>query len=113
MRFAFVLAVICSAAVLAGCSTRRVDERVAYWTKVTADQVPRGSTLENAHSVLSAHGLQLNCCVSGPDNNQSYFASEKGVGRFFFTEYSVVVIVNVSHEGHVEDARVERWGVGL
>jgi hypothetical protein len=40
-------------------------------------------------------------------------ASDKNVGRFFFTEYSVVVIVNVSRDGHVEDARVERWGVGL
>jgi hypothetical protein len=113
MRTGFGLAVICSALVAAGCSTWRVNERVAYWSKITADQVPSGSTLENAQTVLAAHGLPLRCCVSGPDNKQSYFASDKNVGRFFFTEYSVVVIVNVSRDGHVEDARVERWGVGL
>jgi len=113
MRVGFELAVICSALVAAGCSTGRVDERVDYWSKITSDKVPSGSTLENAQTVLAAHGLQLRCCVSGLDNKQSYFAPEKNVGRFFFTEYSVVVIVNVSHDGHVENVKVERWGVGL
>ena len=35
------------------------------------------------------------------------------MGRFYFTEYSVAVIVNISRDNLVEDARVERWGVGL
>ena len=113
MRICVELAMVCSALFTVGCSMGKVNERVAYWTKITADQVPPGSTLEKAQSVLSAHGLQLRCCVSGPDNKQSYFASEKDVGRFFFTEYSVVVIVNFSRDNNVEDARVERWGLGL
>jgi hypothetical protein len=113
MRTCLNLAVICSALVAAGCSTGRVNERVAYWSKITADEVHAGSTLEHAQTVLASHGLPLRCCVSGPDNKQSYFALENNVGRFFLTEYSVVVIVNASKDGRMEDARVERWGVGL
>jgi len=113
MRTGVALMVIASALMGVGCSTGRVNERVAYWTKITADQVPPGITLERAKTILSARGLQLQCCVSGPDNKRSYFASEKDVGRFYFTEYSVVVIVNISQDNLVEDARVERWGVGL
>jgi hypothetical protein len=48
MRAGFELAVIFSGLVAAGCSTGRVDERVAYWSKITSDKVPSGSTLENA-----------------------------------------------------------------
>jgi hypothetical protein len=113
MRTGAKLALIALALMAAGCSTGRVNERVAYWTKITADQVPPGSTLDAARSVLSAGGLQLQCCVSGPDNKQSYFGMEKDVGRFFFTVYSVAVIVNFSRDNLVKDARVERWGVGL
>jgi hypothetical protein len=102
-----------SAILAAGCSTGRVNERVAYWSKIITEQVRPGTTLEAAQSALSAHGLQLQCCVSGPDNKRSFFASEKDVGRLFFTEYSVVVIVNISRDNLVEDARVERWGVGM
>jgi hypothetical protein len=113
MRSGVGLAVVTSAVLAASCSTGRVNERVAYWTTITAEQVRPGSTLDAAQGVLSAHGLQLQCCVSGPDNKQSYFALEKDVGRFFFTVYSVAVIVNISRDNLVEEARVERWGVGL
>ncbi len=112
-RYSIELAVLFSALLATGCSTGRVNERVSYWSKITADRIPSGSTLDNAEAVLAANGLQLRCCVSGPDDKKSYFASEKNVGRFFFTEYSVVVIVNVSQDGHVEDSRVETWGVGF
>jgi hypothetical protein len=113
MRKGFGITVSCLAFVVVGCSTARISEREEYWRKITADQVRPGTTLELARTALAGHGLQLRCCVSGPDNRQSYFGSENNVGRFFFTEYSVVVIVNVSKDGRVQDARVERWGVGL
>ncbi len=105
-------AAACSASLVASCSSSRVDERMTYWSKVISNQVPSGSTIESARSVLATHGLSLTCCVSGPDEKQSYFAVEKRVGRFLFTEYDVAVIINVSKDNHVADARVEKWGVG-
>ena len=107
------LAATCLALIVASCTSSRVDERMTYWSKVVANQVRAGSTIEGAKSVIAAQGLTLTCCVSGPDNKQSYFALEKHVGRFLFTEYDIAVIVNVSNDNHVTDARVERWGLGL
>jgi hypothetical protein len=42
--------------------------------------------------------------------SRNEIALERDVGRFFFTVYSVTVIVNISRDNLVEDARVERWG---
>jgi SnoaL-like domain len=68
---------------------------------IDAEQVRPGSTRETAQRVLSAHGLQLTCCVSGPDRKSSYFGLVKDVGRLFFTVYSIAASVNISHDKNI------------
>src|SRR5579862_3853835 len=114
MRHRFVYA-ICIAVVLAfsGCTMGRVNSRVAYWQKQTAIHVPVGTSLDEARRFFASQGLELRCCMSGPDIHDAYSASERNVGRFVFTEYSVLIVVDVSAKQIVDRVRVLRIGVGL
>jgi hypothetical protein len=51
--------------------------------------------------------------MSGPDIHDAYSASEQNVGRFGFTEYSVLIVAEVSANQTVDRVRVLRVGVGL
>jgi hypothetical protein len=102
-----------AALALAGCSMGRVNSRVAYWQKQTEIHVPAGTSLKDAQAFFSSQGLELRCCMSGPDIQGAYSASERGVGRFGFTEYSVLIVADVSASQVVDRVRVLRIGVGL
>jgi hypothetical protein len=102
-----------AALILAGCSMGRVNSRVAYWQMQTKVHVPAGTSLKDAQSFFSSRGLDLRCCMSGPDIRDAYSASERDVGRFGFTEYSVVIVADVSASNVVDRVRVLRIGVGL
>jgi hypothetical protein len=98
---------------LAACSVGHADRRVAYWQSLTAQQLPPGSTLDEATQLFSSHGLDLHCCVSGPDIDKAYYAMEKNVGRLLWMQYDVMVVVDISAERRVEGVKVVRLGVGL
>jgi hypothetical protein len=101
-------------ALLEGCTLGRVNDRVAYWDAETRQHLPSGTALSEAQQFFAARGLTLACCVSGPPGAaEYYFAKEGKVGRFFFTEYDVAVLVALSPSQQVETVRVERWGVGF
>lgn len=98
----------------AGCTTGRVNQRVAYWSKTTAERLPPGSTLQDAKNLFSAAGLEFVCCVSaGPDLKRSWYAREPRDGRFLWTVYDVVVLVQVTPDDRIAHLEVQRWGVGL
>ena len=98
---------------LTGCSMWRVNSRVAYWQKQTEIHVPAGTSLGDAQKFFASQGLQLRCCMSGPDIHNAYSASERNVGRFVFTEYSVLIVADVSANQTIDRIRVLRIGVGL
>ena len=101
-------------ALLDGCSLGRVNERMTYWDTETRQHLPRGTAFSEAQQFFAARGLTLACCVSGPPGAAKYyFAKERKVGRFLFTEYDVAVLVALGASQQVETVRVERWGVGL
>ena len=106
---------VCSLAVSSatGCSIGHANARVAYWTEETRVHVPVGSRLEDAQAFFASHGLQLRCCMSGPDIDRAYSATERDIGRFVWTEYSALIVVDVSPEQRVTRVRVLRIGVGL
>jgi hypothetical protein len=108
------VALLVVAVVGAGCSLNRVNERVAYWANETRQQLPLGTSLDDARHFFKARGLALNCCVSGPPGAEKYyFAAQRKVGRVLITEYDVVILVALDSAQRVEAVRVERWGVGL
>jgi hypothetical protein len=74
---------------------------------------PLGTSLENAQKFFASQGLKLQCCMSGPDIQNAYSASERNVGRFVFTEYSVLIVADVSANQTIDRVRVFRIGVGL
>jgi hypothetical protein len=51
--------------------------------------------------------------MSGPDIHNAYSAIERNVGRFVFTEYSVLIVADVSANQIIQRVRVIRIGVGL
>jgi len=101
------------ALLLAGCTTYKVDKRVSYWQAETSEHLKQGASLAQATNFFKSKGLELKCCINGPDINNAYLAREKNVGRFFLVEYDVVILVSISSEKKVEKIRVQRWGVGL
>jgi hypothetical protein len=114
MRRLFTYAICLAAALaLAGCTMGRVNSRVAYWQKQTEIYIPVGTSLDDAQRFLASQGLQLRCCMSGPDIHDAYSASERDVGRFVFTEYSVLIVADVSANQTIDRVRVFRIGVGL
>jgi hypothetical protein len=98
---------------IAGCSVGRADARVAYWIGETRVHVPIGTRIEDAQTFFASRGLELRCCTSGPDIEQAYSAVERNIGRFAWTEYSALIVVDVSPEGRVSRTRVLRIGAGL
>ena len=87
---------------------------MAYWDAEMRQHLPPGTAFSEAQQFFAARGLTLTCCVSGPPGAAKYyFAKERKVGRVFFTEYDVAVLVGLSASQQVETVRVERWGVGL
>ena len=107
-------ALLCAfACLLLGCSTGRANSRVEYWVEQTRDHLPVGTRLVDAERFFAARGLKLKCCMSGPDIDNAYSAMERNAGRFVFTEYSVLIVVDVSPDGLVNRVRVQRIGVGL
>jgi hypothetical protein len=114
MRHQFVYA-ICIAFVLAfsGCTMGRVNSRVAYWQKQTEVHVPAGTSLDEAKHFFASQGLELRGCMSGLDIHNAYSASERNVGRFVFTEYSVLIVADISANQTIDRVRVLRIGVGL
>jgi hypothetical protein len=97
----------------AGCSLGRADSRIAYWQAETRAHVPVGSRIEDAQAFFAARGLELRCCMSGPDIEHAYSATERNIGRFGWTEYSALIVVDVSPDQRVSQVRVLRTGVGL
>ncbi|MRV76003.1 hypothetical protein GJ700_30245 [Duganella sp. FT92W] len=108
-----IVSAVVSVLLLAGCSMARVYEREQYWTETTAARLPTGTPLADAKALFAANGLELKCCVSGPEMTKAFYASERNVGRALIVEYDVVVVVDVSKDDRVEQVRVQRWGVGL
>jgi hypothetical protein len=86
---------------------------VAYWQKQTDIHVPAGTSLDDAKRFFASQGLELRCCMSGPDIHDAYSATERDVGRFVFTEYSVLIVADVSGNQKIDRVRVLRIGVGL
>jgi hypothetical protein len=101
------------ASVVAGCSIGHANARVAYWTEETRLHVPVGGRIEDAQAFFASRGLQLRCCMSGRDIDQAYSATDRNVGCFAWTEYSALIVVDVSPEHRVNRVRVLRVGVGL
>jgi len=91
----------------------RVNSRVAYWQKQTEVHVPLGTSLDEAKRFFASQGLELRCCMSGPDIHDAYSATERNVGRFVFTEYSVLIVAAVSAKQTIDRVRILRIGVGL
>src|SRR5579863_4469810 len=89
-----------------GCSVGHANARVAYWTEETRLHVPIGSRVEDAQTFFGSRGLQLRCCMSGPDVDQAYSATERNIGRFGWTEYSALIVVDISPEQRVSRIRV-------
>jgi hypothetical protein len=110
-----IIAALCAAGALmmSGCTMGRVNSRVAYWQRQTDIHIPVGTTLGDAQGFFASQGLQLRCCTSGRDIHEAYSANERNVGRFFFTEYSVMIVVDVSTNQTIDRVRVFRVGVGL
>jgi hypothetical protein len=102
-----------SIAAFAGCTVGRANARVAYWTEETRVHVPVGSRIEDAQAFFASRGLDLRCCTSGPDINEAYSATERNIGRFAWTEYSALIVVDVAPDRRVSHVRVLRTGVGL
>jgi hypothetical protein len=96
-----------------GCSMDRVNSRVTSWQKQIDAHVPAGTSLKDAQAFFSSKGLELRCCMSGPNIHDAYAASERNVGRFAFTEYSVLIVADVSANQLIDRVRVLRIGVGL
>ncbi len=114
MRHHFIKPIyLALALVLSACTIGRVNSRVAYWQKQAEIRVPAGTSLGEAQAFFASHGLKLQCCISGPDIHDAYSASEQNVGRFGFTEYSVLIVADVSANQTVDRVRVLRVGVGL
>jgi hypothetical protein len=102
-----------SASTVAGCTVNHANVRVAYWTEEARLHVPVGSRIEDAQAFFASRGLQLRCCMSGPDIDQAYSATERNIGRFAWTEYSALIVVDASPDHRVSRVRVLRVGVGL
>ena len=99
---------------LAGCSTALVDERLAYWRSSTKESLPPGTPLQEAKAFFASKGIELRCCVSSPPQlMNAYFTLERNVGRSFFMEYDVVVLVILTPDQRIEEVKVQTWGVGL
>ena len=99
--------------VIAGCTVGRADARVAYWTEETRVHIPVGTRIEDAQAFFASRGLELRCCTSGPDIDRAYSAMERNTGRFVWTEYSALIVVDVASDRRVSRVRVLRIGVGL
>jgi hypothetical protein len=97
----------------AGCTVNHANARVAYWTEETRLHIPIGSRIEDAQEFFASHGLQLRCCMSGPDIDHAYSAVERNIGRFAWTEYSALIVVDASPDHRVSRVRALRIGVGL
>jgi hypothetical protein len=87
--------------------------RVAYWQQQTQIHIPKGTTIADARNFFATYGLELRCCMSGPDIHDAYSVTERTAGRFALTEYSVLVVADVSANQTVDRVRVFRIGVGL
>ena len=101
------------ALVQTGCTVNHANARVAYWTEETRLHVPVGSRIEDAQGFFASRGRTLRCCMSGPDIDQAYSAMERDIGRFAWTEYSALIVVDASPDNRVSRVRVLRVGVGL
>jgi hypothetical protein len=98
---------------IAGCSVSRADARISYWTKETQIHVPLGIQIAAAQAFFASHGMELRCCMSGPDIEHAYSATERDIGRFVWTEYSALIVVDVSADRRVNRVRMLRVGVAL
>jgi hypothetical protein len=98
---------------IAGCSIGRADSRIAYWQAETQAHLPVGTRVEDAQAFFASRGLHLQCCMSGPNIENAYSATEKNIGRLGWTEYSALIVVDVSPDQRVSKVRVLRIGVGL
>ncbi|MFA6443906.1 MAG: hypothetical protein WCV99_16330 [Sterolibacterium sp.] len=114
MRRALLLCLACiGPAVLAGCSTARVDERMAYWKIETDAHLKVGTTRGQAEEFFAARNATLKCCTRQRPGPDQYFVHERKVGHALWTEYDVAVLVEFSPAGEVSAVRIERWGVGF
>lgn len=108
--FGFVLLPFCF---VLGCSTSRVDERIAYWKTETTVHLPIGATKQQAEEFFSGRGASLKCCVRQPPGPDYHYVLERNLGRTLWTRYDVVVLVQFSAENKVADVKFNRWGIGF
>lgn len=109
----WTLGLILAGLAITGCTVGRADARVSYWIGETRVHVPIGTRIEDAQAFFASRGLELRCCTSGPGIEQAYSAVERNIGRFVWTEYSALIVVDVSQAGRVTRTRVLRVGAGL
>jgi hypothetical protein len=109
----WTLAWCLSVLAISGCTIGRANARVAYWIEETRVHVPLGSRIEDAQAFFASHGLELRCCMSGPDIDRAYSAMERDIGRFAWTEYSALIVVDVASDRRVSQVRILRVGLGL
>jgi hypothetical protein len=70
---------------MAGCSAWRADSRIEYWQAETRAHVTVASRIEDAQAFFAARGLDLHCCMSGPEIDHAYSATERNIGRLGWT----------------------------
>jgi hypothetical protein len=100
------------ATTIAGCSLRRANKRIAYWTKETTAHIPVGTPIDEAKAFLASRGLDLRCCMSFGDADHAYWAMERDIGQFIWMEYNAEIAIEVTPDQRVSRVRVYRIGVG-
>jgi hypothetical protein len=98
---------------VAGCTGHRASARVEKLRSEIGTDVPVGTSIDVATQYFSQRGLRLKCCMTGPNIHSAYTATEHGIGRTLWVEYSALVVVDVSDERRVTRVRVMRVGLGL
>lgn len=111
-RVLLAMAVMVLALTSAGCTTYKVDQRIAYWQAEVAQGLPMGALKADAEAFFAARGTPLICCVRS-EGPWYHMATERNVGRAIIMEYDVAVLVEIGDDQRVRSVRVQRWGVGL
>ena len=97
---------------LTACDFGRSTSRIVYWQDETSKNLPIGTSKSDAEKFFRDRGIELGCCISGPDMKNSYLATEKNIGRELFMEYNVTIVVDFKDD-KVARVRVMRLGAGL
>lgn len=97
---------------LAACDFGGSAARIAYWQNETRQKLPIGTRKNAAEIFFRDRGLELRCCISGPEMQDSHLAREDDIGRELITQYGAMIVVDFKDE-QVARVRVLRVGAGL